>query len=248
MNDFLNSWPGIATIVAFDVFALLIIISLTYRWFFKRIFDVLCSGVCLILTSPLFLAVLIRGKIFMNKNQGAIEGLTQTYYKVGKNERVLALKKFRSRDSEGQVLGAYGRWIESWKLSYLPRIFEVFLGKISIIGVKELLRSEAEFVETDVEKDRFLVRPGLINPLVRMGDEQTTYEEMFLSDRKYAWQFAFFMDIKIFFSWLLKKIRGEDNSYMGETRKESYAENLLKEERITKEDFEAALELDEKFD
>ena len=119
MNDFLNSWPGIATIVAFDVFALLIIISLTYRWFFKRIFDVLCSGVCLILTSPLFLTVLIRGKSFMKKNQGAIEGLTQTYYRVGKNERVLALKKFRSRDSEGQVLGAYGRWIESWKLSLI---------------------------------------------------------------------------------------------------------------------------------
>jgi hypothetical protein len=71
---------------------------------------------------------------------------------------------------------------------------------------------------------------------------------MFLSDRKYAWNFSFFMDIKLFFAWLLKKIRGEDDSYMGETRKESYAENLLKDERITKDDFLAALELDEKFD
>ena len=56
------------------------------------------------------------------------------------------------------------------------------------------------------------------------------------------------MDFRIFFAWLLKKIRGEDDYYMGETRKESYAENLLKDERITKEDYDAALELDEKAD
>lgn len=248
MDNFLSSWYGIAIIVAFDVLALLMVICITYRWFFKRVFDVLVSAVCLVLTSPLFLAIYLRGKKFMKENDGAIESLTETYYRVGKKEKVLTLKKYRSRDSEGQVLGRYGRWLESWKLSYLPRIYEVFLGKISFIGVKALFRSEAEFVETDVEKDRFLVRPGLINPLVLRGDEEVTYDEMFLSDRKYAWGFSFFMDIKIFFAWLLKKIRGEDDSYMGETRKESYVENLLKDERITKEDYDVALELDEKFD
>ena len=246
MNDFLNSWYGIATIVAFDVFALIAVICITYRWFFKRVFDVLVSGVCLIFTSPLFLAIYLRGKKFMKENEGAIESLTEKYYRVGKKERVLTLKKYRSRDSEGQVLGGYGRWIEDWKLSYLPRLYEVFLGKISFIGGKALTRSDAEFVETDVEKDRFLTRPGLINPLVLRGDEEVTYEEMFLSDRKYAWQYGFFTDVKIFFKWLLNKIRGEDDSYMGKTREESYAESLFKEDRITKEDFDASLELDEK--
>ena len=248
MDNFLNSWYGIATMIVFDVVALVAVICITYRWFFKRVFDVLVSGVCLIFTSPLYLAVFLRGKSFMKKNEGAIESLTEKYYRVGKKEKVLTLKKYRSRDSEGQVLGMYGRWIESWKLSYLPLIYEVFLGKISIIGVRALSRSDAEFVETDVEKDRFLVRPGLINPLVLRGDEEVTYEEMFLSDRKYAWQYSFFMDAKIFFKWLLIKIRGEDNSYMGKTREESYAENLLKDERITKEDFDASLELDAKVD
>lgn len=248
MGDFLNSWYGIATILAFDVLALLVVICITYRWFFKRVFDVLVSAVCLVVASPLFLAITLRGKKFIKENEGAIEGLTETYYRVGKKEKVLTLKKYRSRDSEGRVLGMYGRWIEKWKLSYLPRVYEVFLGKISFIGVRSLSRSDAEFVETDVEKDRFLVRPGLINPLVLRGDEEVTYEEMFLSDRKYAWNYGFFMDVKIFFKWLLKKIRGEDDSYMGKTRDESYAENLLKDDRITQEDYDASLELDEKFD
>ena len=248
MGDFLNSWYGITLMITFDVLALLIVICITYRWFFKRVFDVLVSAVCLVVTSPLFLAINLRGKKFMKENEGAIDCLTETYYRVGKKERVLALKKYRSRASKGQVLGQYGRWLEKWKLAYLPRIYEVFLGKISFIGVKALSRSDAEFVETDVEKDRFLVRPGLINPLVLKGDEEVTYEEMFLSDRKYAWLYSFFMDFRIFFAWLLKKIRGEDDSYMGETQKESYAKTLFNEDRITKDDYDAAMELDERLD
>ena len=244
MNDFLSSWYGIATIILFDVVALIAVICITYRWLFKHVFDFLVSSVCLILTSPLFLAVLIKGKLFMKNNEGAIEGLTETYYRVGKKEKILKLKKFRSRDNDGEVLGGYGKWIESWKLSYLPMLFDIFLGKMSFVGGKALLRSEAEFVETEEEKDRYLARPGLINPLVRRGDEEVTYEEMFLSDRKYAWNYSFFLDCKIFFTWLLRKIRGEDNFYMGETRKESYAEYLLRDDRITKEDFDASKELD----
>ena len=244
MNDFLSSWYGVATIILFDVIALIAVICITYRWLFKHVFDFLVASVCLVVTSPLFLAVLIRGKLFMKNNEGAIEGLTETYLRVGKKEKVLKLKKFRSRDNDNEVLGSYGKWIESWKLSYLPILFDIFLGKMSFVGGKALLRSEAEFVETQEEKDRYLARPGLINPLVRRGDEEVTYEEMFLSDRKYAWNYSFFLDCKIFFTWLLRKIRGEDNFYMGETRKESYAEYLLRDDRITKEDFDASKELD----
>ena len=244
MNDFLSSWYGILTIVLFDVVALIAVICITYRWLFKHIFDCLVAGICLVFTSPLFLAVLIRGKLFMKNHEGAIDSLTENYYRVGKKEKVVKLSYFRSRDRDGEVLGEYGKWIESWKLSYLPMLFDIFLGKMSFIGGKALLRSEAEFVETEEEKDRYLARPGVINPLVRRGDEKVTYEEMFLSDRQYAWNYSFFLDCKIFFTWLLRKIRVEDDFYMGETRKETYAEYLLRDDRITQEDFDAAKELD----
>ena len=248
MGDFLNSWYGIAIILAFDLVAVLAVICITYRWFFKRVFDVLVSGVCLALTSPLFLAVFIRGKKFQKTHEGGIESLFEKEIRVGKKEKILCLNRFASRDKDGELLGRYGRWLEEYKLYNLPRLLDVFLGKLSFIGVKALPRSDAEFVEDEVEKDRFLVRPGLVNPLILTGDEEVTYEEMLLSDRKYAWGFSFFMDVKVFFAWLLKKIRGEDDSYMGETRKESYAENLLKDDRITKDDYDAAMELDERLD
>ena len=244
MEEFLNSWYGITLILAFDFLAILAVICLTYRWFFKRVFDVLVSAVCLIVTSPLFLAVIIRGKNFQKRHEGVIDGLFEKEIRVGKKEKIISLRKFRTRDSEGQVLGGYGRWLEEYKLYKLPRLLDVFFGRLSVIGVTPLLRSDAEFVEDEVEKDRFLVRAGLINPLVCTGDKETTWEEMLLSDRKYAWRFGFFGDVKIFFVWLLKTIRGDGDGYFGKTREISYAQDLLDSERITGEDYAAAKELD----
>jgi hypothetical protein len=50
--------------------------------------------------------------------------------------------------------------------------------------------------------DRFLVRAGLIAPY---GYIQADTE--LLADEKYAWGYSLFMDVKIFFTWLLGKIR-----------------------------------------
>ena len=243
MDEFLNSWYGIAIVLTFDIVALVAVVCLTYRWFFKRVFDVLVSGVCLVFTSPLFLAVAIRGKKFKKETDGAIDSLTEKQIRVGKKEKVIVLSKFKSRDENGELLGWYGRWLENWKLCELPKLIDVFFGRLSFIGVKAMLRSEAEFVEDEVDKDRFSVRPGLISPLVCVGDKDTNFEEMLLVDKKYAWLFSFFGDCKIFFAWLLNKIRGEGKAYLGETTS-SYAEYLYKNEQITLDDYTVACELD----
>ena len=107
MGDFLNSWYGIAIILAFDLVAVLAVICITYRWFFKRVFDVLVSGVCLALTSPLFLAVFIRGKKFQKTHEGGIESLFEKEIRVGTKEKILCLNRFASRDKDGELLGRY---------------------------------------------------------------------------------------------------------------------------------------------
>lgn len=244
MAEFLKSPWGVAVILTFDFVALLAIICITYRWFFKRVFDVIVSAVCLAVTSPIFLIVVLRGKKFQKENEGALQTLTQSEKRVSKKEKTVLLHTYRTRDDDGQILGGYGRWLESTKLYKLPLLLDVFLGRLSFIGVKALLPSEAEFVKSDVEKDRFLVRAGLINPLVCVGDKETNYEEMFLSDRKYAWQFGFFKDVKIFFVWLLNVIRANGDFYMGKTKEVSYAKYLLDNEQITQADYDVAFELD----
>ena len=64
------------------------------------------------------------------------------------------------------------------------------------------------------------------------------------NDVRYAEEFSLWLDCKIFFTWLLKTIRGE-GKVLGEIREKTYAKSLLDDERISKEDYEKALELDE---
>ena len=54
MDAFLKEWYGILTFILFDLLALTVIISITYRWFFKRILDFIAATLGLILLSPLF--------------------------------------------------------------------------------------------------------------------------------------------------------------------------------------------------
>ena len=55
---------------------------------------------------------------------------------------------------------------------------------------------------TETEMDRFLVRAGLITPYAVLSAESELQ-----ADEKYAWGYSLFMDTKIFFTWLLGKIR-----------------------------------------
>lgn len=108
---------------------------------------------------------------------------------------------------------------------------------LSFIGVRKFSFIDAAFVSED-DEGRFSVRPGLINPLVVSGDEETDYKEMLHSDIRYARRMSLFGDLKIFFSWLLKTIRGE-KGYLGVTEDKTYAESLLEEGTISREDFDS---------
>ncbi len=185
MKEFLSTPYGIAAFLLFDFFALLFVITVTYRWLFKHIFDFLAAVVCIILTSPFWGVVTIRRGIEKKKGERErVFDLTEIVGKRGKEVRVLSF--------------------ENSFVKYLPRLFDIFLGKLSFVGPSFKVMEEAETF-TDVQKDVFLVRPGLISPItsVKAGEEALDKE------LKYAWQFGFFTDFKIFFTWLIKKIRGE---------------------------------------
>lgn len=216
----------IVAFVAFDIIAFVAVAAITYRWFFKRLFDLLGSGICIILLSPLFLALGIRNKSAIKQGKTPI---TKEKY-VGKKGKILYLRKYHLKKSD--------------KLFSIYSLLDVFAGRLSFIGVAPFRPSDAEFLDGE-ENDRHIAKPGLINHLVVSGDEETTYDDMVEKDVNYALNFSFFKDLSIFFTWLLKKIRAEGNSYLGESRTKSYAKSLLDDERITSADYDAALALDQ---
>lgn len=208
--EFFEKWYGILAVAVFDVAALTLVVCLTYRWLFKRIFDFLVSSVCLIATSPFLLAAYLTTRKVEREEF------------VGKKGKKIALHSFG---------GKFGK---------LLRLWDIFCGRLSFVGGKPFTAADCVFLDED-EEDRLLAKPGLINPLAIGGTSETDYDEMIASDKKYAWSFSFFGDTKIFFAWFLKMIRGEGNGYLGVTRGVSYAKALLNEERITREDYDAAI-------
>ncbi len=232
MDEFLKQWYGILAFVAFDLIALVVVACITYRWLFKRLCDFFLSLICLILLSPLYLIIYLRGRTARTRKD--IEKIINSKSFVGKKGKSVKLHSFAC---EGE--NSYCAWLKRTKFYALPRLFDVFCGRISFIGCKPFTESDCVFL-SDEEEDRHLAKIGLINPLVKSGDKQTDYEEMLISDKKYADNYSFFGDVKIFFVWLLKKIRGEGNEYLGQTRQCGYAEYLLKEDRITQADYDEA--------
>ena len=189
MDDFLKEWYGILAFVLFDVAALILIISITYRWLFKRVFDFLVSLVCIAAVSPILLCIYVRAR--KAKKQGKIERIFKSEPFVGKKGKIVYLRRFD---------GDFG------KLASLARLFDLFLGRVSVIGYEPLTEAECETL-TEIEFDRHIAKPGLIKPYLVDGISR---EDMLKADEHYAWNFSFFKDIKIFCKWLLKKIRGQD--------------------------------------
>lgn len=232
MNDVLK----MTLFILFDAAAALVVMAIAYRWIFKRLWDMLAAAVCMLVCSPLYLTVLIRGKIFQ-KRTGAMRSLVSREFFVGKKAKTLALHVFNTTDDEGNEAGNYGRWLKKTGFYKLLYLWDVFCGKLSFLGVRALTFSDAAFV-SEADEGRYAVRPGLIDPLAATGDRETDYAELFASDVRYAKKMSLFGDWKIFFLWLLKKIRGEGKAYLGVTAEKTYAEALLEEGAITREDFD----------
>ena len=189
MDDFLKEWYGVLAFVLFDLAALVLIVSITYRWFFKRVLDFLVSLVCIAVASPILLCIYVRAR--KAKKRGEIDEILKAELFIGKKGKTVFLRRFN---------GDFG------KFAALARLFDLFLGRVSVIGYEPLTETECENL-TETQFDRHITSPGLIKPYLVDGISR---EDMLLSDENYAWNFSFFKDIKIFFKWLLNKIRGQN--------------------------------------
>ena len=196
-------WYWIALIVLAGLIVLMVLSTLLYKQFFKRFYDVLLSGVAIIVLSPLFLIMIIVGFIAMRGNPFF------TQNRPGKNEKIFKLLKFRSmdnrKDENGNLLpddirlNKYGRFIRKTSLDELPELLNIFVGNMSIIGPRPLLVKYLPFY-TDEERKRHNVRPGLTGYAQTHGRNNVIWEERFKEDVYYVNNVSVVMDLSIVFS------------------------------------------------
>ncbi len=184
-----------------------------YERIIKRILDVVCAGIALVLFSPLLLitAILVRIKI------GSPVIFTQK--RPGYHEKVFSLYKFRSmtdeRDNRGDLLSdeerltSFGRRLRSTSLDELPELWNIFRGDMSIVGPRPLLVEYLPYY-TDEEAHRHDVRPGLTGWAQVNGRNVTVWDERLKQDIFYVNHCSFCLDVKILFLTIIKVVRKSD--------------------------------------
>lgn len=174
-----------------------------YEKYVKRLLDLLLSGMALTVLSPLLLATaaLVRVKL------GSPVIFCQE--RPGRDEEIFRLHKFRSmsdaRDENGELLPDgerltdFGRKLRALSLDELPELWDIFRGKMSIVGPRPLLVEYLPYY-TEEERHRHDVRPGLTGLAQVNGRNTLTWEQKFTYDLEYVQHISFCEDIKILFS------------------------------------------------
>lgn len=171
-----------------------------YEKYIKRLLDIVLSGVALVILSPVLLitAVLVRIKL------GSPVIFTQE--RPGKDEKVFKLHKFRSmtdaQDDNGNLLPdkerltRFGEKLRSLSIDELPELWDIFRGKMSVVGPRPLLVEYLPYYTAD-ERHRHDVRPGLTGLAQINGRNTLTWEQKFAYDLEYVQHVSFITDLSI---------------------------------------------------
>ena len=176
-------------------------VGVMYRHFFKRLLDIICSGLGLIFLSPvlLVLAILVRVKL------GSPVLFRQE--RPGKGEKIFKLYKFGTmtdkRDEPAELLPdevrltRFGKLLRSTSMDELPELWNILKGDMSLIGPRPLLVQYLPLYN-EKQKRRHEVRPGITGYAQVNGRNSISWEDRFEMDVFYVDNLSFIMDIKIF--------------------------------------------------
>lgn len=217
-----------------------------YEKYIKRLLDIICSLLAIIVFSWLYIiiAIVVRIKmgspvIFRQPRPGLINP------KTGR-ERIFEMYKFRTmtdeRDVNGELLPdearllAFGRMLRATSLDELPEAFNILKGDMSVIGPRPQLVRDMVFM-TDEQRMRHTAKPGLSGLAQVNGRNAVSWEDKLNWDLKYIENVSFIGDCKIV--WMtVKKVfgKGEKSEELDVT--DDYGDALLKSGTISRENYE----------
>lgn len=195
-----------------------------YRYFFKRLFDILGALILIILTLP----VMIWAYFAIKKHLGSPVIFTQS--RPGKDEKIFKIYKFRSmsdaKDENGNLLsdeirlGEFGKKLRALSIDELPQLFNVLKGNMSFIGPRPLLIEYLPLYSNE-QKRRHNVRPGITGLAQVNGRNAISWKEKFEFDTYYADNLSLILDIKIAIKTIQKVIKkdGVNKEGMATTEK-----------------------------
>lgn len=185
-----------------------------YRTFFKRLLDIILSGCAIVILSPLLLVIAIAIKI---DDPGPVLFRQK---RVGIHKTHFPIMKFRTMkmdtpkdtpthllENPEQYITKVGKFLRKSSLDELPQIFQIFTGKMSIIGPRPALWNQFDLI---AERDKYGandVRPGLTGWAQINGRDELPIEVKARFDGEYVEKLSFLFDCKCFFGTIVSVLK-----------------------------------------
>lgn len=164
-----------------------------YKYFFKRLIDIILSfiGIIILALPMLIVAVIIKidspGPVLFKQKR------------IGIHKQTFTILKFRSMPvtaphdtpthqmkNAGSMLSRWQKFIRRASIDELPQLFNIFTGKMSIIGPRPALWNQDDLI---AERDKYGandVKPGLTGWAQINGRDELEISEKARLDGEYA--------------------------------------------------------------
>ena len=151
----------------------------------KRIFDIILSSIAIILLSPILILIIVILKL---TGEGEIFYLQE---RVGYKTKSFMIYKFATMVKNSPNIGTgdvtlrndprvtkAGKFLRESKLNELPQLFNIFMGDISVIGPRPLMRAGFNRYSLNFQNSVYNVKPGLtgIGSIVFRDEERILTE------------------------------------------------------------------------
>ncbi len=186
----------------------------------KRLFDVLLSGILIVILLPLFLviAVCIRiddgGSVFYRQTRCTI-GMKEFQIIKFRSMAAGAEERFGARlaDRKDSRLTRAGYILRKSKFDELPQLFNIFKGDMSFVGPRP---ERPELIQKTIEKVpeftfRTTVKAGLTGYAQVHGDYHTDFLDKLKWDLMYIENYSLLLDLKIILMTIPAVLRGSSD-------------------------------------
>ena len=171
---------------------------------FKRIFDILTSGIALIVLIPIFAVIGIfikldsKGPVFFIQERAGKDGKIFQVYKlrtmVDNAEKKGLGFEVEKNDSRITRVGKYLRW----GIDELPQLINVFKGDMGLVGPRPTLPYQVKKY-SEREKRRLEVKPGITGWALINGRNKLSWPQRIKLDIWYIDHWSLWLDLKILF-------------------------------------------------
>ena len=196
----------------------------------KRLFDIVASGLGLIVLSPLFILVAIWIKL---DSEGPVFFRQVRVGRYNKDFRIFKFRSMRVGSDKGSQVTIGGRdprvtrsgyFIRKFKIDELPQLINVFIGDMSLVGPRPEVRHYVNYW-TPEQMHVLDVRPGITDPasikyrnenelLEKADDPEKFYIEVIMQEKillylQYVKNVSLGNDIRLIFKtlWVIIKER-----------------------------------------